>query len=336
MKFLNQPITVNHMELKNRLVMPPMATAKSAPDGMVTAALCDYYDEKSAGGDIGLIITEHSYVAPEGKASRGQLSIAVDSDVEGLKRLTDVIHRNESRVFAQINHAGAAASREITGCEVIGASAVRLPNGKGEMPRVMDEADIAGVVRAFAQAARRAQLAGFDGVEIHSAHSYLLNQFYSPLTNRREDGYGGGSLEGRIRLHLEVIRAVREAVGADYPVALRLGACDYMDGGSTIADSVWAAREFEKAGIDLIDISGGLCGYLNPESKEEGYFCEISEAVKKAVSIPVILTGGIVTAQAAERLLEQEKADLIGVGRAILKDSEWARRAMREPAHCRR
>ena len=121
MKFLNQPITVNHMELKNRLVMPPMATAKSAPDGRVTDPLCDYYDEKSAGGDIGLIITEHSYVAPEGKASRGQLSIAVDSDVEGLKRLTDVIHRNESRVFAQINHAGAAASREITGCEVIGA-----------------------------------------------------------------------------------------------------------------------------------------------------------------------------------------------------------------------
>ena len=329
MEFLNQPIQINQMELKNRLVMPPMATAKSAPDGMVTKPLCDYYDEKSAGGDIGLIITEHSYVSPEGKASMGQLSIAEDAAVEGLRRLTGVIHRNGSRVFAQINHAGAAATREVTGCEVIGASAVRLPNGKGELPREMDEADIADVVGAFAKAAERAKLAGFDGVEIHSAHSYLLNQFYSPLTNRRGDAYGVNSLPGRIRLHLEVIRAVREAVGTDYPVALRLGACDYMEGGSTIEDSVWAAREFEKAGIDLIDISGGLCGYLNPASREEGYFGEISEAVKKAVSIPVILTGGIVTPQAAERLLEQGKADLIGVGRAILKDSEWARRAIR-------
>lgn len=332
MKRLFQPLTLANIELKNRLVMPPMATAKSTPDGRVTGPLCDYYDEKSRGGYIGLIIAEHSYISPEGKAGKGQLSIAQDEDVEGLRRLVSVVHRNGSKVFAQINHAGAAAVKEITGCGAIGASAVRLPNGKGGLPKEMDQADIQRVIQAFAAAAGRAKQAGFDGVEIHSAHSYLLNQFYSPLTNHRKDAYSGSTFEGRIRLHLEVIQAVREMVGKAYPIALRLGACDYMEGGSTIEDSVRASKEFEKAGVDIIDISGGLCGYLNPASREQGYFREISEAVKREVSIPVILTGGVVTAEAAERLLEQEKADLIGVGRAILADSEWARRAMEESA----
>lgn len=329
MSLLNTPIAVNKMELPNRLVMPPMATAKSDADGKVTEELCAYYAEKSGGGYIGLVITEHSYISMEGKASKGQLSIADDRDVAGLKNLVAAVHQNDTKVMAQINHAGGAARQEVTGCEPLSASSVKVPGAAVEKPpREMTAAEIQKVILDFTHAATRAKAAGFDGVEIHSAHGYLLNQFFSPLTNQRTDDYCGTSIEGRTRLHLEIIRAVREAVGPDYPIALRLGACDYMDGGITLQDSVLAAAEFEKAGIDLLDISGGFCRYTLPGVTEPGYFSELSEAVKKSVKIPVILTGGVTDADGAEKLLAGQKADMIGVGRAILKDSGWARRAM--------
>ncbi len=329
MSILKSPVKIGSLELKNRLVMPPMATSKAGDDGRVNQAILDYYEEKSAGGYIGLIITEHSYIAIEGKAGRGQVSVSDDEDIEGLKRLTDVIRQNGSRVMAQLNHAGGAVNREITGTESLAPSAVVMPR-TGNVPSEMTTEQIKTVVEQFAKAALRAKKAGYDGVEIHSAHGYLLNQFYSPLTNKRKDCYGGESVEERVTLHLEVIKAVRSAVGEDYPVALRLGACDYREGGSTIEDAVKAAKIFEAAGIDMLDISGGFCGYVNPNSTEQGYFREITEACKKAVKIPVMLTGGITEPEAAERLLSEGSADLIGVGRAILKDSLWARRAIEE------
>lgn len=328
MHILNTPIRVNHLELKNRLVMPPMATAKSDPDGHVMPDICAYYDEKSAGGYIGLIITEHSFISQEGKASQGQMSLSRDSDVSGLTQLVEVIHQNGCPVMAQINHAGSAAKTEITGREVLSASPIQSPKGNS-IPQEMTLDDIRKVIEDFTAAAIRVKKAGFDGVEIHSAHGYLLNQFYSPLANKRTDEYGAHTIHSRLKLHLEVIKAVREAVGADYPVALRLGACDYMDGGSTLEDSVAAAKILEEAGIDLLDISGGICGYVRPDTQEQGYFSELTEAVKKVVHIPVILTGGITDVNAAESLLEQGKADMIGVGRAMFKDSAWAENAMR-------
>lgn len=330
MNILNSSIMVRNLELRNRLVMPPMATAKAGNDGKVTEQLCQYYDEKSRGGYIGLIITEHSFISPEGKAGKGQISMASDSDIAGLSKVTEIIHRNGTKVMAQINHAGGAASERITGLTPVSPSAVKSPRMPvtEPAPRELTLPEIGKVISDFAQAAQRAEKAGFDGVEIHSAHGYLLNQFFSPLTNRRRDEYSGASLGGRIRLHLEIIRAIRSAVGNDYPVALRLGACDYMDGGTTIDDSIFAAKEFEDAGVDLLDISGGFCGYIHPSVKEQGYFSEITEELKKHIKIPVILTGGIVDAAAAETLLAEHKADLIGVGRAILKDSEWAKRAI--------
>ena len=324
---LSTPITIGKLSLKNCLVMPPMATSNATDSGAVTRRLCDYYDEKSAGGYIGLIVTEHSYVSIEGKAGPGQVSIAQDDDVSGLSSLTEIIHKNGSKVMAQINHAGGAAKKEVTGRDALGASAAEMPKS-GVKPREMSAQDIAKVIDDFAAAAVRAKKAGFDAVEIHSAHGYLLNQFYSPLTNKRTDSYSGSTLSGRIKLHLEVIRAIRRAVGADYPIALRLGACDYTAGGTTKEDSVLAAKEFERAGVDFLDISGGFCGFTNPNSNAQGYFAELTEAIKASVSIPVILTGGITDAAAANSLLTDGKADLIGVGRAILKDRQWAARAM--------
>lgn len=335
---LNTPVRIGKITLKNRLVMPPMAISKADEHGKVTAGTLEYYDEKSAGGYIGLIIAEHSYVSPEGKASNGQLSISDNSDIAGLQQIVSVVHKNGTKIMAQLNHAGNSTTTAITGMEQISASAVQLPEGSlgarhkkapSQLPKEMSVSDIDKVIENFTQAARRAKAAGFDGVEIHAAHGYLLNQFYSPLTNKRTDAYTGSSIGGRIKLHLEIIHAIRNAVGNDYPVGLRLGACDYMDGGSTIEDSVLAAKEFENAGIDFIDISGGLRGYTNPNSHRQGYFDELSKPIMKVVSIPVILTGGVVDAAAAELLLSEGKANLIGVGRAILKDSGWAQKNMK-------
>lgn len=330
MNYINQPIQVNQIQIKNRLVMPPMATSASE-NGAVSQGLLDYYDEKSAGGYIGLIITEHSYVNQQGIAGPGQISISKDSDVEGLKKLVNVIHDNGTKVIAQINHAGSSTKQNVTGMPTISASAVlnQGATGKnGEMPQEMTQEDINRVVRDFASAAKRAKDAGFDGVEIHSAHGYLLDQFYSPLTNKRTDEYKGTTIEGRLRIHQEIITAVREAVGSDYLIALRLGGCDYMDGGSTVEDSIEAAVLLEKAGIDLLDISGGMNGYIIPGQKAPGYFSEMTEQIKKKIAIPVILTGGITEIADAEKLLADDQADFIGVGRAIFKDSTWAKKNM--------
>lgn len=326
MSKLFSSVHIGKLELHSRLVMPPMATAKSAADGSVTPELCAYYDEKTAGGHLGLVIVEHAYVSPEGQASAGQLSVATYACISGLRRLVEVIHKNGVKAMAQLNHAGSSAKTEVTGLPVLGASAVENPR-KGSVPVEMTVADIRRITEDFASAARRVKEAGFDGVEIHSAHGYMLNQFYSPLTNKRTDGYGGVTAAERIRFHLEVLQRVREVVGPDFPIALRLGACDYMEGGSTLDDARLAAKLFEEAGLDLLDISGGFNGYACPGKQRQGYFSPVTETLVHERRIPVLLTGGITEAQAAEELLVAHKADLIGVGRALLQDSEWAKRA---------
>ena len=314
------------MSLANRLVMPPMATAKAELDGKSSQALLDYYEEKSRGGYISLIIIEHSYIASEGKASGSQLSVSQDSVIPGLRKLTDVIHRNGSNAALQINHAGSAAQKEVTGTTPLAPSAIPNPR-RGDMPREMTRKEIGEIVNAFKDASRRVREAGFDAVEIHCAHGYLLNQFLSPLTNKRTDEYGG-DISNRIRIHLQVIQAVRMSVGPDFPIQVRLGASDYTEGGTTIEDSKIAARAFEKAGVDIIHISGGFVGYTPPGLTGQGYFANLSQAIKSVVSIPVILTGGITEVEAAEKFLSEKKADLVGVGRAILQDSTWAKRAI--------
>jgi len=326
MPHLLSPLQAGALTLTNRLVMPPMATSKAEPDGKVSSAILEYYQEKSAGGYFSLIIVEHSFVQQAGKASANQLSVANDSVIDGLKKLATIIQSNGTNAVMQINHAGSATAQEVTGTMPVGPSAVKNPR-KGGVPHELTKQEISETVAAFGAAARRVKQAGFDGVEIHSAHGYFLNQFFSPLTNRRTDEYGGDVL-GRIRIHIEVIEAVRAAVGQEFPILLRLGASDYVDGGTTAHDSQIAAQEFEKAGVNIIDISGGFSGYTITGNNEQGYFASLSAAVKEAVSIPVILTGGITQVQAAEQLLALRKADLIGVGRAVLQDSLWAKKAV--------
>lgn len=326
MTILNTPLAAGIMTFKNRLIYPPITIAKASPEGLVTEDSLDYYQDKMRGGSFSLAIVEHCYILQEGKASNGQVSIAEDGTVSGLAKLARIIKGAGTRAVVQINHAGSCTSSEVTGTELKGASPVQNPR-QGGIPREMTKEELARVVSAFAAAARRGKEAGYDGVEIHSAHSYLLNQFYSPLTNRRTDEYGG-SLENRLRLHLEVIRAVRREVGRDYPVFLRLGACDHLAGGNTVKEAVAAAKLLEQAGVNILDVSGGMCGYVNPKQESAGYFGGESKAIREAVSIPVITTGGITQPEEAEELLKNGAGDLIGVGRTVMKDSGWAGRAI--------
>lgn len=324
-------ISLGKTEVSNRIVMPPIATYQATDDGHVTEKMLVYYGARAEGGSIGLIITEHSFISLAGKAKAKQLSVSDDSDIEGLRKLTDVIHRGGSKVIAQLNHAGSAAPSEVAGGRPVSASPVILPitpmMGDGTIPDELSKEQIWKVVQDFADAAERACRAGYDGVEIHSAHAYLLNQFYSPLTNHRTDEYGG-SLENRMRIHREVLQAVRRRIGGDPVISVRLGGCDYMEGGSTISDSVFAAKCLEKWGADMISVTGGMCRYTRKGHEEPGYFRDMSSAIKKTVSIPVMLTGGIKEAADAELLLREDAADLIGVGRELLKDPNWADKAL--------
>ena len=329
---LKDSLSIKNVLFRNRLVMPPMATAKASDNGDVTDALCEHYERRVAGGYIGAVITEHTYYCMQGKASAGQVSIESDDKIEGLKRLVDVIHSGGAKAIAQLNHAGSAGSSMVTGMPVVAPSAVLNPGVKPgttpEMPAELSKKEISAIQDKFVEGAVRAKTAGYDGVEIHSAHGYLLNQFYSPLTNKRTDEYGPQSIENRIRFQVELYRKVRSALGEDYLIFIRFGGCDYMEGGSSIDDAVEACRIFEKEGIDVIDLSGGMCRYIRSGNTSPGFFSDMSKAVKGAVSVPVILTGGITSAEQAEALLEEGAADFIGVGRAIMKDPEWAKKNM--------
>lgn len=320
---LGDTIKINKLELRNRIVMPPMATGK-AVDGAPDDVLVEYYAARAEA--TALIIVEHEYISPEGVAHAAQLSMADDAVIPAYKKLTAAIHEKGAAVFAQLNHAGVRA--QLTDMAAIGPSGISVWE-KTPMGRAMTLDEIAGVKDAFVRAALRAREAGFDGVEIHSAHGYLLNQFYSPLTNRRNDDYSGDTLAGRTRLHAEILRAVRAALGGDYPIALRFGACDYMDGGSAVGDIPAASRIFADAGADMLDISGGLSGFTIKGVDRPGWFSELSAAAKAGAGVPVMLTGGITAADQAEALLQEGVADLIGVGRAMLKDAGWAAKAIK-------
>ena len=324
---IEQPIRIGTVEVKNRLAMAPLAVYKADAAGRVTPALCAHYAERAQKSGVGLIITEHSFVAPEGQAKPNQVSVANDADAMGLSALADACHNNGIAAVCQISHAGGAARMSVMGQQpvaptaMVSSQAYTAQEGDG-LPVELDEAGIARIVAAFAAAARRVQAAGFDGVEVHSAHAYLLNEFYSPLHNKRTDAYGG-SRENRTRIHREVMAAVRQAVGPDFMVGVRLGGCDYEDGGATIDDAVWTAQMLESCGASYISVSGGWHAWRRPGHTEPGWFADQASAVNSAITIPVITAGGIQTPAEADMLLTTNTCDLVAIGRPLLKNPNW-------------
>ena len=316
---LLDPLEVKGLILKNRIVMPPMHTGLATTEGAVTDRLVEHYVSRSKA--LGLVIIEHSYVSLAGKLSEKQLGIHDDGLVSGLERLSSNIHATGTPVVIQINHAGRSASMDLTGMQPLAPS-------PSENARELLVEEIEAVTEAFTVAAERAIKAGFDGVEVHGAHGFLLNQFFSPLANRRQDEYGG-SLEKRMRFPLEVVRSVRRRIGGRL-LLYRLGSDDMDPAGTRIEDSERFTVKLEEAGIDIIDVSGGLCG-SRPEGLQgkQGYFVPQAQQIKQVIDMPVIGVGGIVDAKYAERLVREERVDLVAVGRELLKDLDWAKKARR-------
>lgn len=323
---LLDPLEVKGLTLKNRIVMPPMHTGLANTEGAVTDSLIMHYIRRSKA--LGLLVIEHSYVSLVGKLSERQLGIYDDELVPGLEKLSSSIHSTGTPVVIQINHAGRSTSMETTGMKPVAPS----PSGN---TRELRSKEIEALAEAFAMAAERAVRAGFDGVEIHGAHGFLLNQFFSPLTNRRRDKYGG-SLENRIRFPLEVTERVKEKVGGRL-LLYRLGADDLDPAGTRIEHSKKFAVKLQEAGVDIIDVSGGLCGSRPAQLEDrQGYFLPQAQQIKKVVNTPVIGVGGITEPEYADRLIREEKVDLVAVGRALLKDPNWVVKAIKslKPVSC--
>ncbi len=323
MSILFTSLQVKNMDLANRIVFPPMANNLADENGQVTPRLIEHYAARAA--RVGLIIVEHSYIDRKGRITDNQLGIYTDSCVEGLSRLAAEMHRAGTKCGIQLTHAGSSAKAEMIGGQPFAPSTVSHPRDGG-MPREITRAEMLELTEQFVLAARRAKQAGFDMVEIHGAHGYLLSQFISPYTNRRQDSYGG-SLQNRLSFPLEVVKAVREEVGRDYPLFFRLGADDGLEGGLNLDEGSAAAVMLADSGVDVLDLSGGLMGFRTKSG--EAFFLYMAEKIKPMVNIPVLVTGGIASTEAAERILAAGKADLIGIGRALLTNPAWAVEAAR-------
>lgn len=325
---LLEPIEFAGLHLENRIVMPPMASGRAEPDGAATEDHVEYHRLRAAAGTA-MIIVEHAYVLPIGRFNEGQLGVHQDAMVPGLAAIAAAIRAEGSVACLQLAHAGATGSPAVAGTHPVAPSAVAHPYGKGEVPDELSRDGIAETVRAFGDAAARAVAAGFQAVEVHAAHGFLLCQFLSPLTNRRGDRYGGSD-ENRSRLHCEVLAEVRRRVGRDVAILLRLGADDETTGGLTIDVTCRTAPRLVEAGADLLDVSGALQGARPAWHAGQGYFVKYAEALKKVVQVPVLVTGGITEPAFADAVIREGRADLVGVGRAMLRDPNWAAQATRE------
>ncbi len=316
---LLDPLEVKGLTLKNRIVMPPMQTGLATTEGTVTDDLIEHYVRRSKA--LGLLIVEHSYVSSDGRLSERQLGIYDDDLILGLEKLSHSVHATGTPVVIQINHAGRSASMEITGMKPVAPS-------PSENARKLRGEEIEALAEAFAMAAERAMRAGFDGVEVHGAHGFLLNQFFSPITNRRRDKYGG-SLENRMRFPLEVVERVKEKVGGRL-LLYRLGSDDLDPSGTQIEDSQKFAVKLEEARVDILDVSGGLCG-SRPEQLQnrQGYFVPQAQKIKKVINIPVIGVGGITKPEYANKLIQKGRVELVAVGRGLLNDPDWAIKAIK-------
>lgn len=330
MSLLFSPFSFSGLNLRNRVVMPPMATAIEGPggsrqdNGLPSEVTVEYYRERAANG-VGMVIVEHTYITRRGKAHRGQLGLDNDDAIPAFKLLADALRSNGAVAAVQLNHVGALGDPEVTGGEPLGPSDTPAPRAKYR-PRAMTTDEIHQVQYLFAEAAKRVKLAGFDAVEIHSAHGYLGTQFLSPITNTRKDEYGG-TIENRARFLLETVKKVKEKVGPDFPVFVRLGTTDgNIPGGFEAQDAAVVAEMLQDAGVSLIDVSGGFLG-SRPQGAPPGYFVANASVIKRKVHIPVLVTGGITEAGFAEKVLREGHADLIGVGRAILRDPTWVAKA---------
>ncbi len=318
------------MELANRFVRSATWEGMAQADGSVTPRLIETLGALAKGG-VGLIITSHAYVLPEGQAAPWQLGIYKDELIEGFRQMTAAVHASGAKIALQIAHGGRFALAPLIGRPPLVVSDFE---GLSKSPcQEVTADDIREIVGACAEAARRAKEAGFDGVQIHSAHGYLLSQFLSPAFNRRKDEYGG-SIENRSRIHLEIYQAIRKAVGEEFPILIKLNCRDFAEHGLSVEDSLHCARRLADAGLDAVELSGGLLtgGKLSPSrpgiktEEQEAYFREDAKAFKNEIPVPLILVGGIRSWKVAETLIESGVADYISMSRPFIREPDLVNR----------
>ena len=319
-KKLMLPYRLKNLELRNRIVMAPMLSRLCDPNGVVSQKLIDYYATR-AGGGVGLIISEYCYIDDkESKAHPGQLGVYDDQLVAGLGDLAEAIQERGAKAILQICHAGRATSAKYMGRQPIAPSGI--PSYTGEMAREMTFEEVEAVSESFAEGARRAKAAGFDGVELHGAHGYLMAQFLSPYTNRRTDKYG----RDRGLFALETLDRVRSRVGKDYLVGYRMSGEEFVEGGVTLKEAKAFAKRLEERGIDYIHVSAGISetghNIVTPTYLPKGHLLLLAEGIKSAVTVPVLAVGAIHDPDLAEETLQKNRADLIVMGRALIADPE--------------
>ena len=318
------PLTVKNMTIKNRIVMMPMGTNYGEQNGEMSFLHINYYEQRAKGG-TGLIIVENASIdSPQGSNGTTQLRIDHDNYLPRLFKFCENIHRYGTKIAIQINHAGASAISSRINMQPVSASDIPSKEG-GEIPRPLSREEILHIVKKYGEAAKRAQTAGFDAVEIHAGHSYLISQFLSPITNKRTDEFGG-SVENRTRFCRMVIDEVRKQVGPFFPIMLRLSADELMEGGNTLDDTL-EYLDYLQEEVDIFDVSCGLNGsiqyQIDANYLPDGWRSYMAKAVKEKFNKPCISMGNIRDPKVAERILADGDADLIGMGRGLIADPAW-------------
>jgi NADH:flavin oxidoreductases, Old Yellow Enzyme family len=331
---LFKPGKIGNLELKNRIVKAPQSTGMSNMDGSVSERLIRHYRELAKGG-TGLVIVEYAYVDNiASKSAQCQLGISDKEHIPGLSWLADVIKDNGAKAGIQIEHCG---RQKFLGTKPMKAASQipwpNLYNNYGVVPDALTIEEIEKIVEAFGDSAKRAVDAGFDLVEIHGAHGYLITNFLSPHTNKRNDFYGG-SLENRMRILVQIVNNCRKKIGYDFPLTVRLSGTDYEPDGLTIEDTITISKVLEQIGIDAIHVSGGdhhtMIDQVSPMPVPVCHNVWAAEIIKKGVSIPVIASGSITLPEYAEEIISSGKGDFVGLGRPLWADQEWPKKAMED------
>lgn len=310
------PFSLKKLTLKNRVVMPPMCMYSAADDGLVTDFHVLHYGTRAV-GQVGLIIVEATGVEPRGRISNRDLGIWDDGHIVGLKRIVDIVHTNGGKVGIQLGHAGRKS--EVPNSSCVAPSAIAF-NEECGMPMALTVEEIQEIVQKFVQAAKRAVLAGFDTIELHAAHGYLLNEFLSPLANHRKDEYGG-SLENRVRILKEVLVAVKAVIPEEMPIIVRVSADDYHEEGNKPIDVADMLNLIKDQGIDLVNVSSGAVISIMPRVFP-GYQIPMALVIKQKTGLPII-GGGLITEPTQALQLVKAGIDLVYTGRVLLRNPYW-------------
>lgn len=327
---LFKPGKIGNLRLKNRVVMTAMGCGLAEENGIANEDIIRYYEERAKGG-VGLIITEVTRVEEKyGTAIPNQLAVSEMYHIGHLEKLVKRIHKYGTKIFLQLHHPGRENKSAIIGGRQIVAPSPIPCQIVNEMPRELTTEECEALVKDFIKGAIFAQSAGFDGVELHGAHGYLINQFLSPISNQRTDKYGG-SKENRFRFVQEIIQGIRKVCGRNFVISVRLSADEFFEGGLTIEDSVEIAKNLEKESVDVINVSSGIyeSGYtiIEPNTYKQCWKKHLAKTIKENISIPVIAVNNIKEPSVAESLLEENVCDYIGLARPLLADPFWAKKA---------